>query len=388
MKQLGPYKGWTTEKSILNTIEQRFAVHEPRWLGLRQELEVYADGKNPYRDVIDKSKLASSPFYFSVSQSLDTNGRHHAFAILALFQHRSADAWLPGLAKYSCYEYWLLRVRHHAQNGRISGPGTSFKFAIACLSHCLFHGWMDQTKALAREILILYAQRRFFDVEGEFAQPLYHWLLRICFDHYGWQFDGWGKGIYGEDQGYLSETVLNDLFTHWRDEDLTPLEDQLIWLCDYYTHRTREANGTEFGNDMLHTRFPAIVLAWFRLREQRGFDPIEEMAKYFDHLLHAWEEAERLGKDVWTPEQQYTRHDWKANLDHYIVCFWLVGLALALGVPDEQWHRLLALIGNEGEDHRLDRIIASRQPGRQVGSSLCHPAPYQRLVDGINAIGQ
>ncbi|AXV84753.1 PoNi-like cognate immunity protein [Ralstonia solanacearum] len=119
-------------------------------------------------------------------------------------------------------------------------------------------------------------------------------------------------------------------------------------------------------------------------RYSRG-DSVRELSHYFPALLDAWEEAERLGRDVWTEEQQYTRHAWKVNLDHYVVCFWLAGLALALDIPDDQWKRLVALIGNEGEDVLLDRIIASRQAGRRIGGKLCHPKPYQRLLDAVNA---
>jgi hypothetical protein len=114
-------------------------------------------------------------------------------------------------------------------------------------------------------------------------------------------------------------------------------------------------------------------------------DAVRSFARYFAPMLDAWEESERLGKAVWTEKQQYTRHAWAVNLDHYIVCFWLVGLALALEIPDDQWQRLIALIGNEGEDILLDRVIASRQPGRKVGTKLCHPKPYQRLLDAVNA---
>ncbi|MBM2882844.1 DUF1911 domain-containing protein [Chromobacterium phragmitis] len=119
-------------------------------------------------------------------------------------------------------------------------------------------------------------------------------------------------------------------------------------------------------------------------RYSRG-DAISELAQYFPPLLDAWEESERLGRDVFSEQQQYTRHAWKVNLDHYIVCFWLVGLALVLEIPDEQWWRLLALIGNEGEDRLLDRVIASRQPGRKIGETLCHPRPYQRLLKAVDA---
>jgi hypothetical protein len=120
------------------------------------------------------------------------------------------------------------------------------------------------------------------------------------------------------------------------------------------------------------------------LRYSRG-DAIGLLLEHFLPMLDAWEEAEHLGKSVWTDQQQYTRHAWKANLDHYIICFWLVGLALALDIPDDQWQRLVALIGNEGEDALLDRVIASRQPNRRIGTELCHPKPYARLLDAVLA---
>jgi len=119
-------------------------------------------------------------------------------------------------------------------------------------------------------------------------------------------------------------------------------------------------------------------------RYSRG-DSQSEVAQHFDRGLDAWEEAERLGRDVWTPEQQHTRHAWQVNFDHYIVCFWLVGLALSLEVPDVQWDRLIALVGNEGEDALLDRIIAERTPARRIGASLCFTKPYARLLAAIDA---
>ncbi|WP_256219556.1 PoNe immunity protein domain-containing protein [Pseudomonas sp. PAMC 26793] len=109
------------------------------------------------------------------------------------------------------------------------------------------------------------------------------------------------------------------------------------------------------------------------------------MAHYFPGLLEAREEAERLGAAVWTAEQQFTWHYWRFNYDHYIICFWLVGLALALEIPNEQWHRLLALIDNDGEDLLLDRIIVSRSPDRKIGTVLLYPKPYGRLLKAVDA---
>ena len=119
-------------------------------------------------------------------------------------------------------------------------------------------------------------------------------------------------------------------------------------------------------------------------RYSRG-DLITELAQYFEPLLSYWEESEHLGKGIWTERQQFIRHTWRVNLDHYIDCFWLIGLALSLNIPDDQWQRLLVLVGNEGEDILLDRIIASRQLNRKIGTHLCYPKPYQRLLEAIDS---
>lgn len=121
------------------------------------------------------------------------------------------------------------------------------------------------------------------------------------------------------------------------------------------------------------------------LRRYSAGHPVTDLPRYFPGLLDAWEEAERLGASVWTQDQQFTRHSWRVNYDHYITCFWLVGLGLALDVPDDQWKRLLVLIGNEGEDLLLDRIIASRSPERKLGSVLLYPKPYARLLAAVDA---
>ncbi|GID08888.1 PoNe immunity protein domain-containing protein [Pseudomonas sp. 008] len=121
------------------------------------------------------------------------------------------------------------------------------------------------------------------------------------------------------------------------------------------------------------------------LRRYSAGHPVADLSCYFPGLLDAWEEAERLGVAVWTQDQQFTRHSWRVNYDHYIACFWLVGLGLALDLPDDQWRRLLVLIGNEGEDVLLDRVIASRSPERKVGSVLLYPKPYGRLLAAVDA---
>lgn len=120
------------------------------------------------------------------------------------------------------------------------------------------------------------------------------------------------------------------------------------------------------------------------LRYSRG-DPIGELAQYFVPLMDMWEEADRLGRDVWDADTWFTRHHWRINHDLYWDNFWLVGLALALELPELHWHRLLKLIRNEGEDLLLDRIIASRQPGRKIGQKLLYPKPYRHLLAAVDA---
>lgn len=119
-------------------------------------------------------------------------------------------------------------------------------------------------------------------------------------------------------------------------------------------------------------------------RYSRG-DPIDGLAVYFPPMLDAWEESERLGKSVWTPAQMHIRHTWAVNIDCYHGHFWKIALALLLDIPEDQWQRLIALVGNEGEDILLDRLIASRSPERRIGTELCFPKPYARLLAAIEA---
>lgn len=124
------------------------------------------------------------------------------------------------------------------------------------------------------------------------------------------------------------------------------------------------------------------------LRKYSAGAPIRDLAQHFPGLLDAWELSNRLGDEVCKEHKLQTCRDWDfslSNLNHYNWCFWLVGLALALEIPDDQWQRLLALIGGEGEDVLLDRVIASRAPERKVGTSLLHAKPYARLLRAVDA---
>ncbi|WP_254603615.1 PoNe immunity protein domain-containing protein [Burkholderia lata] len=119
-------------------------------------------------------------------------------------------------------------------------------------------------------------------------------------------------------------------------------------------------------------------------RYSRG-DSVSVLSQHLPGLLDAWEESVMLGESVFTDEQKALRRSWARNLDFYIISFWLVGLALTLEIPEDQWRRLIALIGNEGEDVLLDRVIASRDHNRKIGTELRHPKPYRRLLDAVDA---
>lgn len=114
-------------------------------------------------------------------------------------------------------------------------------------------------------------------------------------------------------------------------------------------------------------------------------DEIEYLATYFPPMLDAWKKSEQLGASVWNDEIKHLRHTWAVNFDCYHGHFWKIALALLLDIPDDQWQRLVILVGNEGEDVLLDRLIASRSPSRKIGAELCFPKPYARLLAAMDA---
>lgn len=116
-------------------------------------------------------------------------------------------------------------------------------------------------------------------------------------------------------------------------------------------------------------------------------DAVTELAQYFEDILNAWELSNRLAGEVCKKHNLNKCRDWTfdlVNLNHYNWCFWLTGLALVLEIPNDQWQRLLALMGGEGKDILLDRVIASRQTDRKIGAKLLHKKPYARLLKAID----
>ncbi len=122
------------------------------------------------------------------------------------------------------------------------------------------------------------------------------------------------------------------------------------------------------------------------LRYSRG-DPIRDLGQHFAGLLDAWELSNRLAAEICTTRNLKSCRDWTfalSDLNHYNWCFWLIALGLLLDIPEEQWRRLTALVDGEGEDVLLDRVIATRDTQRKVGSKLLHRKPYARLLAAID----
>jgi hypothetical protein len=167
--------------------------------------------------------------------------------------------------------------------------------------------------------------------------------------------------------------VLKD--KHWFDERIRYQEGA---IQKFAVVAAEPGGNVEFLPEFVMQR-SAKHLHLLMLEYSRG-DQVGALKRHLYPLLDAWEEAERLGAAVWSAEVQRQRHSWAGNISFYNRCFWLVGLALALELEDAPWKRLLKLIGNEGQDVLLDRVIATRQLGRPVGATLCHPKPYARLL--------
>lgn len=166
---------------------------------------------------------------------------------------------------------------------------------------------------------------------------------------------------------------------HWASYDQARLKKEWAML------------GQNFANALYKAQY-AFDTSWestkviFR-RYSRG-DSIRDLCVHFCGILDAWELSNKLSDEICAEHKLEKCRDWTfalSNLNHYNRCFWLVGLALSLEIPDDQWQRLLALINGEGEDLLLDRIIASREPGRTIGEKLLHKKPYARLLKAIDA---
>jgi hypothetical protein len=172
------------------------------------------------------------------------------------------------------------------------------------------------------------------------------------------------------DKSYWDERVAN----RWN--SITMVEEALTKPAGAPTYRAEFVWG-------LTQDHPRLTLTQY----SRG-DAIALLYNPFPKVLDAWElsnhEAEFIEREF---RPKHVRA-WEFRLDyleHYNWCFWLVGLAMVFDIPEDQWARLLALIGSEGEDQLLDRVMATRHKGRRIGSTLLHKKPYTRFLKAIDS---
>ena len=160
-----------------------------------------------------------------------------------------------------------------------------------------------------------------------------------------------------------------------------------VWLAD----AVRKVINEPSKNPIYEPQYVFNLVSDFvrlLLRKYSAGTPINDLSADFPGLLDTWELSNRLSDEICKEHNLQTCRDWDfslTNLNHYNWCFWIVGLALCLEIPDHQWQRLLALIGSDGEDVLLDRVIATRTPSRLIGTTLLHSKPYARLLEAIDA---
>jgi hypothetical protein len=248
-------------------------------------MQAYAAGANPFRDTLDPSQPLRGPMHWKLKQTLvwDLDALTHADPLVDRL-----EAWLPDFAHGLWSHYWRWQIEWQLKClPKATGPVWLHE-AADLLGKCLDAGWMSEAKVVAGAIRQMYAERKLTNTEGKESQPLSHFLLRIAFDHFELPFAHWGRGRHPKldaknpyKKGQcLGEPVLNELFDHWRDPDLMPWTEHILWLCDYATHRIKSTMDYEYYT--YSARFPGVLLPRMRLREAQGLS-----APVIDHPLVA-----------------------------------------------------------------------------------------------------
>jgi Domain of unknown function (DUF1911)/Domain of unknown function (DUF1910) len=113
-------------------------------------------------------------------------------------------------------------------------------------------------------------------------------------------------------------------------------------------------------------------------------DSLKELIVMLPEIIEAWEWARREELKVFTQTEMQRRHGFDVNLDAYSLALWLVSIFICLQAEASLFDRLLALIGNEGQDALYERLVATQRPGRTAADKLLYPKPYQPLFDAID----
>jgi len=272
--RLGVLKGWISEKTLAKRAVEQDESWLPAYAANRVAMQTYADGGNPFREYDDNDVPCLPPFAELVARNVlwGAEHEHQRLAILSMFGSRTDASWRSELQKSVTYRFWRIWVQMLARGA------VDFGEVALLVADCLSLGFEAQAKWLAIVLQDSFARGK---VESADGLPLFHWIVRIVFDHFGLDAGIVGSRA-GEDlPGTLIEQRLAALALT---ADLSNASEALIWLCDFYTHRTqyaeRPAPPTEFGNHWVPARYPSVILAWFRVRELSG---LENPA--IDHVL-------------------------------------------------------------------------------------------------------
>lgn len=112
------------------------------------------------------------------------------------------------------------------------------------------------------------------------------------------------------------------------------------------------------------------------LRYSRG-EEIAAVAEGFPAVIESWERYLKMEGHQETALDQ--------DINDYVCALWLVSLAIIFAVKKDVFERLLACIGRPGQDALLERLIATRLPGRPAAAGLLFAKPYEALLQAIDA---
>ncbi len=115
-------------------------------------------------------------------------------------------------------------------------------------------------------------------------------------------------------------------------------------------------------------------------RYTRG-DAVDDLKGLFPVMVDAWEWAYQEEIKVFTESELENRKNFALNLDFYVLCMWIISIAVCLNIDDVLFKRIVLLSQNEGVDFLFEKIIASRIIGRKIPRTLCYPTTWQGLMD-------
>ncbi|WP_052732859.1 PoNi-like cognate immunity protein [Hymenobacter terrenus] len=112
----------------------------------------------------------------------------------------------------------------------------------------------------------------------------------------------------------------------------------------------------------------------------RGY-PVADFHASLSQVINSLEQLRALD-----PEGTFAM-SFKSDMDDYVRALWLVSQAILLRLENSLIERLLACIGNEGQDLLFERLVAVVAPniGRKQAKKLLYPKVYQSLYDSIDA---